>query len=250
MLDVARTLPWCYPFICGSCDPVRHHGALLHAYVTTAFLFNWSWPGAGAGCCAGWVVVLESARRPFHRRVRRLVAADWARARAIFAELCNGDFVRDRYMYLPSIGFSILAAVGCGGCVTEGLECAGGSVLRGGGAVQRLCVCIAGAAGLLGKRSAAARARTVAVPGIPTPWRVGEEYSQRGAHEKAIALAEATVRDHPEYGMGRWRWPESYIHAGRYEEGRQWLERVNPGVREVGGRNGGSRRAVWTNGRL
>jgi len=35
---------------------------------------------------------------------------------------------------------------------------------------------------------------------------LAKEYSQRGAHEKAIALAEATVRDHPSMVMGRWRW--------------------------------------------
>jgi tetratricopeptide (TPR) repeat protein len=36
------------------------------------------------------------------------------------------------------------------------------------------------------------------------------------------------VRDHPEYGYGPLALAESYIRAGRYEEGRVWLERVNP----------------------
>jgi len=41
-------------------------------------------------------------------------------------------------------------------------------------------------------------------------------------------LAEAVVRDHPEYGYGPLALAESYIHAGRFDEGRRWLERMDP----------------------
>jgi tetratricopeptide (TPR) repeat protein len=57
---------------------------------------------------------------------------------------------------------------------------------------------------------------------------LAKEYSQRGAHEKAIALAESVVRDHPEYGYGPLALAEAYIHAGRFEDGRRWLSRVDP----------------------
>ncbi len=49
-----------------------------------------------------------------------------------------------------------------------------------------------------------------------------------GAHDRAIALAESVVRDHPEYGYGPLALAEAYIHAGRFEEGRVWLDRVDP----------------------
>ena len=57
---------------------------------------------------------------------------------------------------------------------------------------------------------------------------LAKEYSQRGANDRAIALAEALVREHPEYGYGPLALAESYIRAGRFEEGREWLDRVNP----------------------
>ena len=57
---------------------------------------------------------------------------------------------------------------------------------------------------------------------------LAKEYSQRGAHDRAIELAESVVRDHPEYGYGPLALAEVYIHAGRFEEGRVWLDRVNP----------------------
>jgi tetratricopeptide (TPR) repeat protein len=57
---------------------------------------------------------------------------------------------------------------------------------------------------------------------------LAKEYSQRGAHDRAIALAELVVRDHPEYGYGPLALAEAYIRAGRFAEGRVWLDRVNP----------------------
>jgi len=57
---------------------------------------------------------------------------------------------------------------------------------------------------------------------------LAKEYSQRGAHDRAIALAQSVVRDHPEYGYGPLTLAEVYIHAGRFEEGRVWLDRANP----------------------
>ena len=57
---------------------------------------------------------------------------------------------------------------------------------------------------------------------------LAKEYSQRGAHDRAIALAQLAVREHPEYGYGPLALAEAYIHAGRFEEGRVWLDRVDP----------------------
>jgi len=57
------------------------------------------------------------------------------------------------------------------------------------------------------------------------------EYSERGAHEKAIELAEEAVREHPEYGYTQLALAETNIRAGKFEQGRRWLDRfltVNP----------------------
>jgi tetratricopeptide (TPR) repeat protein len=57
---------------------------------------------------------------------------------------------------------------------------------------------------------------------------LAKEYSQRGAHDRAIELAQSVVRDHPEYGYGPLALAEALIRAGRYDEGRVWLDRVDP----------------------
>src|SRR5208337_415187 len=45
---------------------------------------------------------------------------------------------------------------------------------------------------------------------------------------RAIALAERAVREHPEYAYGPLALAESYIRAGRYDEGRVWMRKVGP----------------------
>jgi hypothetical protein len=56
----------------------------------------------------------------------------------------------------------------------------------------------------------------------------GQRVQPAGAHDRAIALAQSVVRDHPEYGYGPLALAEAYIRAGRFEEGGLWLDRVNP----------------------
>ncbi len=142
----------------------------------------------------------------------------------------NGDFVRDRYMYLPSIGFAILAAMGL-----RRLP----SIKRWSAQAVQGCAVLALCAGYVGASIAQqvywgndllllARGQSL-YPGNPyAVTGLAKEYSQRGAHDRAIALAQSVVRDHPEYGYGPLTLAEVYIHAGRFEEGRLWLERVNP----------------------
>jgi len=142
----------------------------------------------------------------------------------------NGDFVRDRYMYLPSIGFSILAAMG----------------LRRLPSIQRwaawmvqasvvLALCCAYMCASIVQQAYWANDLLVLVrgqslyPGNPISMAgLAKEYSQRGANDQAIALAQSVVKDHPDYGYGTLALAESYIRAGRFEEGRVWLNRVNP----------------------
>ena len=142
----------------------------------------------------------------------------------------NGDFVRDRYMYLPSIGFAILVAMALRRLPSihqlnkQTVQICMVIVLCGG------YVCLSLAQQVYWGNDLLLLVRGQALyPGNPyTMAGLAKEYSQRGAHDRAIALAEAVVRDHPEYGYGPLALAESYIHAGRFAEGRLWLQRVNP----------------------
>jgi len=142
----------------------------------------------------------------------------------------NGDFVRDRYMCLPSVGFAILLALGC-----RRLP----SVKRWSARTVQLCavavICAAYVALSLAQQVYWGSDLLVLVrgqalyPGNPLTlaW-LSSEYSQRGAHEPAIALAKAAAIEHPEYAYGTLALAEAYIRAGRFEEGRVWLQRVVP----------------------
>src|ERR1035438_7288619 len=142
----------------------------------------------------------------------------------------NGDFVRDRYMYLPSIGFVILAATGLRRLPP----------LKGWSApAVQTCAVLVLCAGYVSASIAQQvywgndlmvllRGQSL-YPGNPaTIAGLAREYSKDGAHDRAIKLAESLVRDHPEYGYGPLALAEVYIHAGRFDEGRVWLGRVNP----------------------
>ena len=142
----------------------------------------------------------------------------------------NGDFVRDRYMYLPSIGFAILAAMGLRRLPS--FRRWNAQAVQG-CAVIVLCIAYVGASlaqqvywgndfVLLVRGQSLYPGNPYALAGL------AKEYSQRGAHDLAIQLAQSVVKDHPEYGYGPLALAEAYIHAGRFEEGRVWLDRVNP----------------------
>jgi Flp pilus assembly protein TadD len=142
----------------------------------------------------------------------------------------NGDFVRDRYMYLPSIGFAILAAVGLRrmpsikALSVQTVQCCAVAVLCSG----YVCASISQQVYWGNDLLLLVRGQSL-YPGNPyAAAGLAKEYSQMGAHDRAIALAQSVVRDHPEYGYGPLALAEAYIHAGRFEEGRVWLDRVDP----------------------
>jgi tetratricopeptide (TPR) repeat protein len=231
MLDVLRTLPLVLStYLRQLLLPVGMTGLYYTPYVTGAIVSQivlpvfvlgavvsglWYWNRREANATvafAGWWLLAGLAPALYLRNFG------------------NGDFVRDRYMYLPSIGFAILLALG----LRRLPSCKG----WGAPAVQ-LCAALA----LCGAYGCASLAQQVywgndllvlvrgqsLYPGNPYALAgLAKEYSQRGAHDRAIALAQLAVRDHPEYGYGPLALAEAYIHAGRFEEGRAWLDRVNP----------------------
>jgi len=231
MMDVARTLPLVMSiYLRQLLVPVGTTGFYYTPYVTTAIVSQVAVPAAvlGAALIGLWY---------WNRRAGNSIVAFaglWllvGLAPALYLRnFGNGDFVRDRYMYLPSIGFAILAAMGLRrlpsikrwsaqlvqGCAVLVL-CSG-----------YLCASITQQVYWANDLMVLLRGQSQ-YPGNPSTMAgLAKEYSKVGVHDRAIVLAEAVVRDHPEYGYGPLTLAEVYIHAGRFEEGRIWLNRVNP----------------------
>jgi protein O-mannosyl-transferase len=142
----------------------------------------------------------------------------------------NGDFVRDRYMYLPSIGFAMIAAIGLRRLPS--IKQWNAQAVQVGAVVILSCgyVCASLAQQVYWSSDLLLLVRGQALyPGNPYAVAgLAKEYSQRGAHDRAIELARSVVKDHPEYGYGPLALAEALIHAGQFEEGRVWLDRVDP----------------------
>jgi protein O-mannosyl-transferase len=140
----------------------------------------------------------------------------------------NGDFVRDRYMYLPSIGFAILVAMALRRLPS--IKTLNAQTVQI-SAVLILCgvyLCASLTQQLYWGNDLLVLVRGQSLyPGNPYALvGLAKEYSQRGAHEKAIELAESAVREHPEYGYASLALAETYIEAGRFDSGRVYLKRA------------------------
>jgi len=232
VLDVARTLPLVLSiYLRQLLVPLGITGLYYTPYVTSATFSQIAIPVALlAAVLAGlWY---------WNRREKNSIVAFaglWlliGLAPALYLRnFGNGDFVRDRYMYLPSIGFAILAALALRRLPSikqysaPAVQACAVLILCGGYACASVAQQVYWGNDLL----LLVRGQSL-YPGNPYAVAgLAKEYSQRGAHDKAIALAQSVVRDHPEYGYGPLALAEAYIRAGRYEEGRVWLDRVNPG---------------------
>ncbi|MGA7295604.1 MAG: tetratricopeptide repeat protein [Terriglobales bacterium] len=231
MIDVVRTLPLVLAvYLRQLLIPVGNTGLYYTPYVTSAMLGQIVVP-------VSLLTVVLAALWYWNRREGNSTVAFaglWllvGLAPALYLRnFGNGDFVRDRYMCLPSIGFALLVAMG--------LRRLPATRQWNASAVQ-LCAVIV----LCGGYLCASLAQQVywgndlllllrgnaLYPGNPyTMAGLAKQYSERGANDRAIGLAEAVVREHPEYGYGPLTLAEAYIRDGRFAEGRVWLNRVNP----------------------
>lgn len=231
MMDVARTLPLVLSiYLRQLLVPVGITGLYYTPYVTSAILSQVAVPVLMLGAALAGLWYWN--RREGNSTVA--FAGLWllvGLAPALYLRnFGNGDFVRDRYIYLPSIGFAILAAIGLRRLPS--IKAWSAQAVQG-CAVLVLCsgyVCASIAQQVYWGNDLLLLVRGQSLyPGNPYAVAgLAKEYSQRGAHDRAIELAQSVVRDHPEYGYGPLALAESYIRAGRFEEGRVWLERVNP----------------------
>lgn len=232
MLDVIRTLPLVLAFYLRKLVfPVGLTGLYYTPYVTGAIFEQVVLPAVLLAAVSGglWYWSRRESRREKDRTIA--FAALWllvGLSPALYLRnFGNGDFVRDRYMYLPSIGFAILAAIGLRRLPSIQRWPARGVQLA---AIMVLCSCYVAASlsqqvywadgflVLLRGRNLYP-ANPVAIVGLAA------EYSKHGADEKAIELAEEGVREHPEYPYALLSLAETNIHAGNFAEGKTWLER-------------------------
>ena len=142
----------------------------------------------------------------------------------------NGDFVRDRYIYLPSIGFAILIAKGlrrlpsfsnwsahtvqaCAALVHAAATCAHPFLSRCIG-ITIFCWCDAASRCIRGIRMRLRGLRKSTASGARTTSRLSWR-----------SLWSGIIRN---MSMDHWPWRKPISTPGRFEEGRLWLERVNP----------------------
>jgi tetratricopeptide (TPR) repeat protein len=238
MVDVLRTLPLVISFYVRKLLlPVGLTGLYYTPYVTSKIVTQFVMP-------AGFLILSAALLWYWNRREGNptvAFAGCWfliSLAPALYLRnFGNGDFVRDRYAYLPSVGFAILLAMACRRLPSIKTFTAP--------AVQAFAAVL-----LCAFYVAASMAQQVywdsdllvlirgqaLYPDNPyTLVGLAAEYSRRGANDRAIELAERAVRIHPEYGYSRLSLAEVYIRAGRYDEGRVWLDqalRANPDYAE------------------
>jgi len=132
-------------------------------------------------------------------------------------------------MYLPSIGFSILAAVGLRrlpslkGWSAQAVQCCAVAVLCSGYVCASLAQQVYWGNDLL----LLVRGQSL-YPGNPYTMAGWRRNTASGVRmRKRLPWPRQPCATIPSMVMAV-ALAESYIHAGRYEEGRQWLERVNP----------------------
>ena len=229
MMDVVRTLPLVLSiYLRQLLVPVGITGLYYTPYVTSAILSQVVAPVVVLG--AALVGLWYWNRREGNSTVA--FAGLWlltGLAPALYLRnFGNGDFVRDRYMYLPSIGFAILAAMGLRrlpsikGWSTQIVQGCAVIVLCGGYVCASLAQQVYWGNDLL----VLVRGQSL-YPGNPYAVAgLAREYSRRGAHDRAIELAESLVRNHPEYGYAALTLAETYIQAGRFEAGRVMLQKA------------------------
>jgi tetratricopeptide (TPR) repeat protein len=229
MVDVARTLPLvlCI-YLRQLLFPIGITGLYYTPYVTSAILTHVVAPVAALGVAL--VGLWYWNRREGNSTVA--FAGLWllvGLAPALYLRnFGNGDFVRDRYMYLPSIGFAILAAMALRrlpsikGWSAQAVQGCAVLVLCG----SYVCASIAQQVYWGNDLLVLVRGQSL-YPGNPYAVAgLAKEYSQRGAHDRAIELAESVVRDHPEYGYASLALAETYIQAGRFDVGRVMLQKA------------------------
>lgn len=229
LVDIARTLPLVLSFYFNKLMiPIGLTGLYYTPYVVGASLTQFVLPVALLGALA--IGLWYWNRREHNSTV--VFSAMWLLVGLVPAlylpKFGNGDFVRDRYMYLPSIGFAILLATGLRRLPSirnwnaRAVQVTAVMLLSVGYIGASLAQQVYWASDLL----VLARGESLYPDNPYTLLGLSAEYSARGANERAIELAERVAREYPDYANVQLVLAESYIRAGKTAEGRMWLQRT------------------------
>jgi tetratricopeptide (TPR) repeat protein len=225
--DMALTLPYVLVFYLKQLVvPLGLTGLYYTPYVTTQFLARVVLPLFVLSCAT--VLVYCWSRKLSDRTV---AFAGWWLVMGLAPALYirsfgNGDFVRDRYIYLGSIGFAILAA--------KAVRLLPAMKGWSAPAVQATAVMLIGLAYVgvsLPQQMywnsdllVYARGHELYPDNPYATIGLGREYSHLGADDRAIALAEDAAKRDPNNLLQLYGLAEVYIAAGRTEQGRNALE--------------------------
>jgi protein O-mannosyl-transferase len=232
--DMALTVPYVLAFYLRQLVlPLGLTGLYFTPYVTTQVFSQFVLP----------VVLLSAVAGLIYFWARR--TGDWVVAFAgcwllvglapalYLRNFGNGDFVRDRYIYLPSIGFAILAAKALR--LLPPLKAWSAAAVQG---VAVLALCCGYLAASLPQQAywdsnllITLRGHELYPGNAYASVGLGREYSARGANDRAIALLEDAVKIDSQNTYTAFALAEVYIAAGRKEEGRRALEyalRITP----------------------
>ena len=228
IMDVIRTLPLVLAlYLRQLLIPFGLTGLYYTPYVTGAIFKQVVVPAIVLGALAGGLWLWNRREKDSTVAFAGLWMLVGLTPALYLRNFVNGDFVRDRYIYLPSIGFAILAAQGLRrlpGMMewrAKGVQVLATAALCGLYVVASLSQQVYWANGFL----VLLRGQSL-YPGNPSVTvGLSAEYSERGAHEKAIEIAREGVREHPEYSYTSLALAEADIRAGHFEEGRIWLQR-------------------------
>jgi tetratricopeptide (TPR) repeat protein len=233
--DVALTLPHVLAFYLRQLViPTGLTGLYYTPYVTTHLVRQFALP----------LVVLAAVAGLIYFWARK--SGDWTVAFAgcwlliglapalYLPNFGNGDFVRDRYIYLPSIGFAILVAKAVR--FLPPLKAWSAAAVQG-GVVIALCGAYVTAS--LAQQAywdsdllINLRGHQLYPESAYASIGLARQYSFRGAHEQAIPLLEDAARRDSTNPYTAFALAEGYIAAGRNVEGRNALNyalRITPG---------------------
>ncbi|MFZ0687762.1 MAG: tetratricopeptide repeat protein [Terriglobales bacterium] len=146
----------------------------------------------------------------------------------------NGDFVRDRYVYLSSIGFCILVAKALR--LLPSVQNWSAKTVQGAAVLALCCGYVAASIPQQAYWDSdlliTLRGHELYPENSYASIGLARQYSIRGAHDRAIALVEDAARRDPDNTYTAFALAEVYIAAGRKTEGRKALEyalRITPG---------------------
>ncbi|HVM75211.1 MAG TPA: tetratricopeptide repeat protein [Candidatus Saccharimonadales bacterium] len=144
-----------------------------------------------------------------------------------FRSFYNGDFVRDRYIYLPSIGFVILAAIAIrclpslGLVTSRSVQVAAVSLLTLGYGFGTYSQQVYWSSDLL----IFARGHALYPNSAYASLGFANELSRRGAYDRAIELAESATKVQPNFGLGYLVLADLYLKTGQKEMARTLVNR-------------------------